>query len=434
MKTFCKRPVVWAVLPLVVVAFISVILGSASRPLADREDAVIVAGKELPGAFLGAPTGKYRLFAQSGSNLDPIPFQIDERNDKGVILMQKGLKAAPDSDNGAFDGNDELVFMAWDTGLRFSGKPAVAGCESFCEIAVTDSKTNTVAYAYLAKCSNPPAPSPKRYVQWDEAKRTAITESYRFGWQRAPVFYYDTISIFGGPNVLDRLKVRLIGKVGGIQMVFTEQNFKPDIYGYINGPVRAVFYDNSKLTLGPLGGIPGGQFNYFYRDYMYMRNLIDLRFNPAVIGLDYTIEFNHDLNIDRSKGYKVCAESLPDCLTITGHPTPEELEIAKKELHWGGIQGPDGAVITRIVIAPDLPLKVSGVYVDDEKANRKPEYLPGSNPEIGFLTYNWRAAGKGVFYLDFYDYFMKKFSRAELARYDNVIFNPLKVKAVAARQ
>jgi len=412
-------------------ALFSMVQGGSSGPFADKEDAVIVAGKELPPAFLGTPISKYRLFAQVGSSLEAVPFQIDERNDKGILLVQKGPKAVPDSDNGAFDANDELVFMAWDAGVKASGKPTISGCESVAEISVTDAKTNTAGYVYLAKCSNPPAPSSKRYVQWDEAKRTGITEAYKFGWQQGPVFHYDIISIYGGPDILDRLKVRLTGSFGGIKMNFNEHNFKSDIYGYISGPVRAMYYNNAKLTLGPLGGIPGGQFNYFYRDWVYMRNYIDLRFNPAVIGINYTIEFNHDLVLDRSKGYKLCTETVPDCLPITGKPTPEQLAIAKKELRWGGVQGPEGAVITRIVIAPQLPLKVSGVYVDDEKANRKPEYFPGSSPEIGFFTYNWKAAGKGVFYLDFYDYFMKKYSKSELARFDSIIFNPLKVKATA---
>ena len=432
-KNVFGRAILTATLLITVCATGSIVIGGAGGPLEDRVDAAIISGKLLPAAMLGAPISKYRLFASDGTNLAPIPFQIDERNDKGVLLMQKGPKVAPDNDNGAFDANDELVFMAFDASTRLAGKPAVAGCETFAEISMTDEKTSAVGYAYLAKCANPPPMSSKRYVQWDTAKRTAVTDRYKMGWQlgAVPNYNYDYLSIFGSPDLLDRLKVRVAVGIGALRKVFNEGDFKNAIAGTIEGPVRVVYTNNSKLGLGLLGGIPIGQDVYFYRDWAYLYNPIDSRFNPAVIGLDFEVGIIHDLALDRSKGYKLCADVLPNCIAIDGKMTPEKAEMAKKELHWGGIVGPEGAIMTRLIMDKRLPTKSMGVYVDDDKVTNKPENIPGSSPEIGFLVVQWKGAKAGVYTLDFYHYFMKKFSKAEMDRFDRIVYNPLKIKTVA---
>ena len=399
-----------------------------SSSLADRVDAIIVKGKTLPSSILGASCGKYRLFAQQGSKLSAIPFQIDEYDPKGNILMKKGPKVRPDSDNEGFDANDELVFMAWDASEKVSGKPSVQGCDLFVEIAVIDAKKGSTGYVYIARCSKPPSTSSKKYVNWDAAKLTVTTARYRLGFQRGNGFYYDYLSIFNGPNLLDRQKVRVAVGKGNLRMVFNEDNFKSNIQGYIDGPVRAVFYNLAEMKMGILGSLPSPTINYFYRHWAHMPTIFDNSFNPAAMGLDFEIVITHDFKLDRARGYKICTNSLPNCAAITGRMTPELETISKKETNWGGIQGPEGAMITRFVIDPRMHTKAIGFYLDDDKARREPEYIPGSSPEVGFMITDWKSASKGVFSLDFYHYFMKKYSVAEVERFDRLIFAPLQVK------
>jgi len=304
MKERIVKVMLVVVLALMVTGIFSVTIGGSPTPLSDRVDAVIMKGKSFPASMLGAPKGKYRLFAQQGANFAPIPFQIDEYDAKGMILMQKGPKAGADSDKGAFDANDELVFMAFDAAGKVSGKPSVSGCESFAEIAVTDAKKGATGYAYLAKCSSPPAVSSKKYISWNAAKNTAITGSYRWGWQVGGLrYYYDYLSIFGGPDVLDRLKVRIVVGFKGMNVKIKESNFADDIQGYLVGPVRIAYVNLSILNLGPVGKIPVYMYVYCYRDWMYLNNVIKTDFNPASAGLDYQVRIIHDLAVDRSRGY-----------------------------------------------------------------------------------------------------------------------------------
>jgi len=414
-----------------VIAF-GVVSGDSTGPFGDRIDAVIMKGKSLPASILGAPIDNYGLYAANGSAVEPIPFQVDEYDDKDEILMQKGPRPRPDSDNGAFDGNDELVFMASDAGGKVSAKPAIDGCGSVVEIGLSDSKSGAKGYVYLAKCSAAPQKSGRRYIQWNAKNSMAITKRYKMGFQKGPNFHYDYMSTYGGPDLLDRLKVRVSVGRGRLRKVFNEENhFKNKIQGYIYGPVRISYSNLSKIGLGPFGAIPVPQHIFFYRDYVYLNNWIDSRFNPAVMGLDFEIGIMHDLELDRSKNYKLCANVVPNCEVIDGRMTPEREALKQKELRWGGVSGSSGAVITKFIMDPQLPTRSMGIYEDDPNRTNKPEFIPGSNPEVGFLVVDLKKAPKGIFFLDFYHYFMKKYSKAEFDRLDRLTTNPLKVKPVA---
>lgn len=427
MKRISRRKKVFgALLCILALGAITVAIGEGAGPFTDRIDPVLMEGGALPAPILGAPTANYGLFVIEGGKPAPIPFQIDEFDDKGEILAQKGQKPRPDTDKGAFDKNDLLVFMSFDAGAKAAAKPAVPGCDTVAEISVGDGKAS--GFAYLAKCAQPPAKSSKKYVQWDAAKRTASTERYKMGWQLGANFHYDYMSIYNGPDILDRLKLR----VHVLMLTFNEEkNFTNNIQGYIDGPVRAAYINLPKVGLGSFGAVPNPQYVYFYRDFVYLHNLLDTRATSALIGIETKIGISHDLQLDRAKGYKICANVIPNCDAVDGKMTPERIALSQKQLSWGGIEGPEGALITKLIIDPKLPAKSMGIYADDPKKTNGPENIPGSNPEIGFLVIDLKSAKAGVYYLDFYHYFMKKYSKAEFDRLDRMTAAPLKSKAAA---
>jgi hypothetical protein len=403
-------------------------VGGQESPLAHRLGPVIVKGASLPSTILGKLTRKYRLFAFRDKDLIPVPFQIDECDENGEIIPKIGPKARLDSDRGAFDKTDELVFMAWDTGVKVPGKPSIDGCEAFAEVSVPDPVSSAVGYAYLARCSKPPAPSPKKYVNWDPDNRIASTKSYRLGYEK-PVYYYDHIAIYDGPDILDRLKLRTTFGLGPLRFTLNEEHFTPDVGGYTAGPVRVVYFNRCYLSFGPFGSMPLGGANYFYADYAFMDVLLDISFNPALLGLYYEVGTIADFSIDRSRGYRMCAESAPECIPVTGVTPPEIEELADDEIRWNGIAGPEGAYISWIVLHPELHTRSTGFYLDDDNARREPEYVPGSGPEIGFLIVDWKAAGTGAYYFHIYHTFMREYSMSEMKRFERAIFEPLKAEA-----
>jgi hypothetical protein len=399
-----------------------------ASPLNGRPDAVILKGKALPPQALSARREQYRLYSQADSIFKPVPFQIDEYDPAGEIILPHDSRSRLDVDKGVFDENDELVFMASDSGDRAVGKPSLPGCDSLFEISIHDSGKGCTGYAYLGKCSDPGPSSPLKYVAWDESLRTASTDSYRMGYQLGNVAYYDYLSLFQGPDLLDRLKMRLSVGIGSLRKVFSEDDFhKEGGTAYLADPVRVVYANRCEISLGIFGSIPAPQYIYFYRNWVLLSNKLDFRFNPTVLGLDLDVEVLHDFSLPQSSGYMICSNAVPACVPITGKMTPEINKIVNQEQVWGGVRGPEGAMITRFVKDPRLSVVSTAIYLDDAAAENKPEYMPGARPEIGFRIGNWGNVGKGVYSLDFYHCFMKSYSTDEVVRFDRMIFEPLEV-------
>lgn len=402
--------------------------GEQERPLAERKDPVVLTGKQLPAKALGAKIDSYRLFASSGGSLAPIPYQIDRFDKDGKILPKTGPKAAPDWNSATFGATDQLALMAHDMGKQ-SVTPKVEGCSDPVEITATDAKSGAKGYAYLFRCTNPPPPSKTRYVRYDASKRTVITDYYRLGWQEKLEYYYDYISINNGPDILDRLKIRITVGLGKLRKTFSEENFLPTFYGVNDGPVRVVYRCDNMIDLGILKKLPIGQNLFFYDTWAFFKSPLDSRFNPAILGLDFDVAIELDMALQRSRGYKLCSETTPDCPAIDGVMTDAKRDLAKKQLHWGGIVGPEGAHIIRFMADPRLPTKTMGYFMDDDKYKDPPEYIPGSSPVIGFDVVNWKNAKPGIYDLDFYLFFMKQYSEKEFKIYDKVALEKLKVEA-----
>ncbi|MEZ0227060.1 MAG: hypothetical protein ACAI25_00425, partial [Planctomycetota bacterium] len=83
-----------------------------AKTLTRTEDWVTVTGSQLP-RFSGKHKDRIRLFAQKNGSLQPIAFQIDEKNAEGNYCFSEGPAdlIVKDSDGGLVDDNDELVFM-----------------------------------------------------------------------------------------------------------------------------------------------------------------------------------------------------------------------------------------------------------------------------------------------------------------------------------
>src|SRR5690349_4831174 len=88
-----------------------------AKTLTRTEDWVTVTGAQLP-RLKGKHKDRIRLYAQKNGALQPIAFQIDEKNAEGNYCFSEGPQdlIVKDADGGLVDDNDELVFMAKDSG------------------------------------------------------------------------------------------------------------------------------------------------------------------------------------------------------------------------------------------------------------------------------------------------------------------------------
>jgi hypothetical protein len=333
----------------------------------------------------------------------------------------------PDKCDLNFDPRDELLFMARDSGLR-PQSTAVTGCENTALITLTDPKSGADGYAVLARCSHPPALSPKDYVRLETKPYTVVTDRYRLGWHERLTFSYDYITINDGPDILDRLRVRAtIGKFG-INYTFNEDDFLYRLRGYNDGPVRVAWKADNYWSLGPLGKLDIPQYLMFYPEYVFLQNRMDLTMNPALIGLDLFVEIGHDMNIDPAGGYSVCSNSTNYCLPLN-KPFPDGSlkELTEKKMTWGGVPGPEGALMIHIVVDPKLHLFVKGLFTFDKNFSDPPEFIKGMMPRISFYLVDWPIVKPEKYDINFFFYMMNKFTRPEFDRFDRVVVSPLAV-------
>lgn len=394
-------------------------------PLGDRIEAAVIKGKELPAAMLGGAIKSYRVLAESGSGLAAIPFQIEERDATGIIMVTQGPK--PDPVDGKFDARDELVFMARDTGDKPKAM-TVSGCEKTALITLADKKTGATGFAVLAQCSSPPPPSTKDYVRLTANPYVAVTDRYRLGWRERLTFSYDYITVGNGPDILDRLRIRAtIGKFG-ITYTFDEDQFHYALRGFTDGPVRVSWKADNYWSLGPLGKLDVPQYVFFYPESAFFQNRMDISMNPALIGLDFFVEIGHDLNLDPARGYKICANVIPNCIALD-HKIPDGSmkELTEKRMVWGGTPGPEGALMIHVAIDPRLNLFVKGLFTYDKDFSDPPEFIKGMTPRISFYLVDWKNVKADKYDLNFTHFFMSRYTPAEFERFDRAVVSPLSV-------
>jgi len=215
-------------------------------------------------------TASYRLYAARHDALEPIPYQFDQRGTDGDITLTKDGRES----EFAFDDDDDLVFMARDTGDRLAQGSMPAGGDSAMEIEVTDPGSDAHCWAYLVHFpGDPPPRSSVRYVTFDPARQEARALSYQVSYTRDRSNALDGIRVprsagGTGESLIAGVSMRInptFALFGTWPMMLTEHSFSVVPDGLKNGPVRAIRRVRQSLDLGSLfPDLPNGKVTTFY--------------------------------------------------------------------------------------------------------------------------------------------------------------------------
>jgi hypothetical protein len=215
-------------------------------------------------------TASYRLYAARHGSLEPIPYQFDQRGADGEITLSEDGREA----EFGFDADDDLVFMAKDTGDRVLQGEMPTGGDSAMEIDVIDPRSGAHGWAYLVHfAGRPPARSPVRYVTFDPERQEARALSYEVSYSHDASNALDGVRVprsagGTGETVIAGVSMRIkptFFLFGMWPMALTERNFSVVPDGLKNGPVRAIRRVRQSLDLGTLfPDLPNGRVNTFY--------------------------------------------------------------------------------------------------------------------------------------------------------------------------
>jgi hypothetical protein len=411
----------------------------ARKTLRRRLDHVVLEGKDLR-PLLGASITKLRLFALKQGLMVVIPFQIDERTPSGSYAFDKGAGTKKDVDNGAFDANDELVFMARDSGAQ-AGAKILQPYKKSVEISLTDPKDKRKAWVYLVAFTekDPPALSKKDYVSIKYDKNGLLTyfgHNFITGNDRSLGNAARTTSVRFKrsnktltPNIVDCTKTRVTLYYFAISVERNGTEMRVVIGAYIDGPVRVVALNVVEVYL--LWGFWVRAPNSLIKFYDYgseMPTNINIPINVDKADPASVARLSIDLSPRAQKWYFYNSWNKTP-LPIDGVMSAKEKALDKRLPDWNVCYGPEGGIINRFSFENKAIPKAKYsqlFYRDDLRTKDGPEHEQGSYGNAGF-DIDLSGLKTGVYKGCYYTYYKSGFRYGDERRYLDIVDKPIKV-------
>jgi len=227
------------------------VCAGSPKTLTRFHDPVVISVPALPGA-MGTSTVGIALYRIRNGHLEAMPYQFDARDRSGDLDVGTPRDFV-------LDDNDELVFMAKDTGDQADS--ATLGSAAGLEIEVGDPLDGGRGWAYLLPAAAAPVASPPvAYVRFDADRGRATSELYEIDYASGLNFLTGLrVAPAAGGNGENFLRqTRMLGEptfsllFGDVRLSFTERNSIVRVDGIKNGWVRSIRRVRLSVDLGPL--------------------------------------------------------------------------------------------------------------------------------------------------------------------------------------
>jgi hypothetical protein len=358
---------------------------------------LVLKGGQLP-ALLGGPIAEFEVLAVHGGKLVPIPFQIDQMAARGKYALPDGPEPTEPADPGIFARDDQLAMMISDLGGKCSDdcKPPPGSMQ----IDAADPLGGPDRFAYVAAVANPET-SPVTYVRYDPSIDRIEADSYRMTLTRqlpTDLSFQDQMDA-GGPNLLDRIKVRASARVLGIfHYRVNEDDVRNRLLAWKAGPIRIIRRLSHSVDI--ILGIRSPEVvseNFFYRDYIDNPFHVHFPWVPRVLFGDIHVRI--DLDFTDTQGYELVWSRMNQPPVRIGDSAAEQALAAinpPPRIRWIALRSPQHTLVQTLRPSPLLRLVDRRLYFrDDPGASDPPERVPGENPGVGYLMSGWEQLSTG---------------------------------------
>ena len=401
-------------------------------------DPIIVKGAKLQ-SLGGFPVGNIGAFAWVGQKLEPIPFQIDQLNEKGSLVFPNGPSKSADPDP-SFDANDELLFMVSDCGDKALAGDMPADAKAAVELKLTDPADGGAGWVYVIGFDAPAPRSAVDYVRYDPVGNMIHAKNYTMGFSKKAPIAIGRLSLTpegGGDNTnqVDRLKVRFSARVlgGMVTIDKNEDGFTSKVIAWIDGPVRIVRRTKNRQTLFWKIPTPSAILdNIYYYNIFEFPTRVDLPFDVDTFLSEPRFRVSTD-SLCSIPGRVYLNEKNPKPVKIDGTMSPEEKSLDKSPYKWMVVAQTGknkGAWMNRLLYEKDKTPAVPMLYYNDDMTRADgPEEEQGECGDVGYELQNLEKVGKGVLRLTSVMYNIPDYEQSKIQTYLNILDRPVRVTA-----
>jgi hypothetical protein len=388
-----------------------------TKTITRTEDPVIMECKDFQ-PLLGSTPDSFSLVALSGGQWSPVPFQIDQKKPDGSYAFTNGPEKSADPDPN-LDANDELVFMAMDVGDRCGECRMPEGAGAGVEIEVTDPKDGAKGWAYLFRFAGKAPRSDKDYVrlEFDRQKgRTRVITDRSVVEKQSDRSTPDFLARRNpdgslGPNLVDKFKIRESVDVPLLNQTYDlklEERIIAHELAWIDGAVRVLILNRFELAVttyitveAPSTSVTSYCRNQSISPITYSQPKVS-GVTAAIMAIADKLTANDRMDVYMDfrpviYGSHFFCASHPesDDVVVDGKMSEAEKSLSQvKPGDWIAAESPQGTVVLRMILPPQLKnVKTTLYYEDDKDLADPPENAPGVHA-IGYSMYSFGDAFK----------------------------------------
>jgi hypothetical protein len=406
-----------------------------------KPEAIVIQGNLLK-KFIDYPIENIRLYRYDAEKWEAIPFQIDERDSRGLLVLTQGSNPTVDDESkDIFDINDEIVLMSNDLGDKAAETQLLEGHLIFEEIELEDHLTGDKGWVYCYLFKHPEATSSKDYIdfQTEEDVLNINTHYYSISFHSGKI-YYTKLALKNNENneevdILDRTKFRSSVRLKWWLFYFlalksfskNEDNVEMNIKAYKDGPVRLILRGKPKVKLIMSWELPSEELDsIYYNNQIKVTSLISSPINIGSYCMSASFMAGFDFN-SNAKGMRFYNNNNLIPTIIDGMMDNQEQHLDLGHQNWMVLTGTQGTIINRVVLGPTLNMLRNRLYyLDNATAEDSPEGEIGQYPQIGYL-YSILPIKAGKHQIFTYLYFPSHFEVGQEKMYFDILDQPLKI-------
>jgi hypothetical protein len=349
---------------------------------------VAISGGRFP-SLRGRSSAELRAWAWHGGERRAVPFQIDECDAEGRVVI--GTADVPPS--AARLGPGAVVLLRSADGAD----PAPVDAAPTDSVAIEIGEHHSPRWIYFGHAESL-GPSSEDEVDYDPGADRVQALRYTLAFEGPRIGYFAVADGKGRDrgNLIDRLKARVTARVlwGLLTFRRNEDEVKERVLGYRNGPLRVTRRAHLEVEIG--WGLPAPQFiaeDYFYADHAEGPVTISLPFSLAYVFGDLDVRIFLDFrNLD---GFELLAEALGRRAIPVGEGRTV-VDASDAPNTWFVLRKGEIAFLHRLRLGPGLDRVESRLYyVYDSQLSDPPESVRGERPAVGYRMTRWNTVSRG---------------------------------------